>query len=156
MIVSVVSDGYRKLVRNPMDTGMDINFYRGYNHRRILVATVDMIADGYLQYPIRIRSVANPTHKAGKTQEYQTVGKESLEAGMLAEFLVRLSASVTPKFFPLYHFLGVTSSTFYPLCFHLPQRFSLKSPLIPHYNYKISLFNPIYHLLSFFLQLLNT
>jgi hypothetical protein len=27
MIVSIISDGYPKPVRNPMSTGMDINFY---------------------------------------------------------------------------------------------------------------------------------
>jgi hypothetical protein len=33
---------------------------RGYSRGRILSATVDMVADGYLQYPIRIRLVAIP------------------------------------------------------------------------------------------------
>ena len=59
MIVSVISDGYPKLVRNPM--GMDINFYPRVCRGRILVAIVDMVANGYLQYPIRIRSVAITT-----------------------------------------------------------------------------------------------
>jgi hypothetical protein len=48
--------------------------------------------------------------------------------------LVRLSATVTPKFFPLYHFFPLFS----PLFFHLPQRFLLNTPSIPHYHYKIS------------------
>jgi hypothetical protein len=43
---------------------------------------------------------------------------------------IRLSATVTPKFFPPYHF--------FPLFFHLPQRFPLNTPHIPHYNYKMS------------------
>ena len=47
---------------------------------------------------------------------------------------LRLSAIVTPKFFPLYHF----SLLFSPLFFHLPQRFPLNTPPIPHYHYKIS------------------
>jgi hypothetical protein len=47
---------------------------------------------------------------------------------------LRLSATVTSKFFPLYHFFPLFS----PLCFHLPQRFPLNTPPIPHYNYKIS------------------
>jgi hypothetical protein len=44
---------------------------------------------------------------------------------------LRLSATVTPKFFPLYHFFPLFS----PLFFHLPQRVPLN---IPHYHYKIS------------------
>jgi hypothetical protein len=48
MIVFVISDGYLKPVRNLMDTDMDINFYRGYNHGQILIATADMVADRYL------------------------------------------------------------------------------------------------------------
>ena len=47
---------------------------------------------------------------------------------------LRLSATVTPKFFPLYHFFPL----FPPLFFHLPQRFPLNTPPIPHYHYKIS------------------
>jgi hypothetical protein len=47
---------------------------------------------------------------------------------------IRLSATVTPKFFPLYHFFPL----FLPLFFHLPQRFPLNTPPIPHYHYKIS------------------
>jgi hypothetical protein len=47
MIVSAISDGYLKHVRNPVDTSVDINLYQrvwsrtdiGYNRR-------------YLQYPI--------------------------------------------------------------------------------------------------------
>jgi hypothetical protein len=51
---------------------------------------------------------------------------------------LRLSATVTPKFFPLYHF----SPLFSPLFFHLPQRFPLNTPSIPHYHYKISFYIP--------------
>jgi hypothetical protein len=47
---------------------------------------------------------------------------------------LRLSAIVTPKFFPLYHFFPLLS----PLFFHLPQRFPLNTPPISHYHYKIS------------------
>jgi hypothetical protein len=50
--------------------------------------------------------------------------------------IFRLSATVTPKIFPLYHFFPL----FFPLFFHLPQRFPLNTPPIPHYNYKISFF----------------
>jgi hypothetical protein len=49
-------------------------------------------------------------------------------------YTLRLSATVTPKFFPLYHFFPIFS----PLFFHLPQRFPLNTPPIPHYHYKIS------------------
>jgi hypothetical protein len=48
--------------------------------------------------------------------------------------MVRLSVTVTFKFFPLYHFFTL----FPPLFFHLAQRFPLNTPPIPHYNYKIS------------------
>jgi hypothetical protein len=48
--------------------------------------------------------------------------------------VLRLSATVTSKFFPLYHFFPLFS----PLFFHLPQRFPLNTPPIPHYHYKIS------------------
>jgi hypothetical protein len=58
-----------------------------------------------------------------------------LAVGCLLAF--RLFASVTPKFFLLYHFF-IISLTFHPLYFHLPQRFPLNTPPIPHYNYKIS------------------
>jgi hypothetical protein len=47
---------------------------------------------------------------------------------------LRLSATVTPKFFLLYHFFPLFS----PLFFHLSQRFPLNTPPIPHYHYKIS------------------
>jgi hypothetical protein len=60
--------------------------------------------------------------------------------------VLRLSATITPKFFPLYHF----SPLCFPLFFHLSQRFpsifsslatvSPKYSPIPHYNYKISFF----------------
>jgi hypothetical protein len=60
-----------------------------------------------------------------------TVASSSLNA---APYLIRLSATVTFKFFPLYHFFPL----FFSLCFHLPQRFPLNTPPIPHYNYKIS------------------
>jgi hypothetical protein len=46
---------------------------------------------------------------------------------------VRLSAIVTPKFFPLYHF-----PPYFPLFFHLSQRFPLNTSPIPYYHYKIS------------------
>jgi hypothetical protein len=55
---------------------------------------------------------------------------------------LRLSAIVTPKFFPLYHF----SLLFSPLFFHLPQRFPLNTPLYPttiikyHFLYQLSIF----------------
>jgi hypothetical protein len=57
---------------------------------------------------------------------------------------VRLSATVTPKFFPLYHFFPLFSSLF----FHLPQRFPLNTPPIPHYHYKISFSIPTINFLS--------
>jgi hypothetical protein len=53
---------------------------------------------------------------------------------------LRLSATVTSKFSPLYHF--------FPLFFHLPQRFPLNTPPIPHYNYKISFSIPTINFLS--------
>jgi hypothetical protein len=56
---------------------------------------------------------------------------------------LRLSATVTPKFFPLYHF-----SPIFPLFFHLPQRFPLNTPPIPHYHYKISFSIPTINFLS--------
>jgi hypothetical protein len=52
--------------------------------------------------------------------------------------MLRLSATVTPKFFPLYHL--------FPLFFHLPQRFPLNTPLYPtttikyHFLYQLSIF----------------
>jgi hypothetical protein len=49
---------------------------------------------------------------------------------------VRLSATVTPKFFSLYHF----SPIFSPLFFHLPQRFPLNSPLYPTTTIKYHFF----------------
>jgi hypothetical protein len=40
-------------IQNPMGIGMDMNFYpRENSHEQILSTTVDMIAGGYLQYPI--------------------------------------------------------------------------------------------------------
>jgi hypothetical protein len=57
---------------------------------------------------------------------------------------VRLSATVTTKFFPLYHF----SPLFFPLFFHLPQRFPLNTPPIPHNHYKISFSIPTINFLS--------
>jgi hypothetical protein len=57
---------------------------------------------------------------------------------------VRLSATVTPKFFPLYHFFLLFSSLF----FHLPQRFPLNTPPISHYHYKISFSIPTINFLS--------
>jgi hypothetical protein len=57
---------------------------------------------------------------------------------------VRLSATVTPKFFPLYHFFPL----FFLLFFHLPQRFPLNTPPIPHYHYKISFSIPTINFLS--------
>jgi hypothetical protein len=58
--------------------------------------------------------------------------------------VVRLSATVTPKFFSLYHF----SPLFFLLFFHLPQRFPLNTPPIPHYHYKISFSIPTINFLS--------
>jgi hypothetical protein len=52
---------------------------------------------------------------------------------------LRLSATVTPKFFPY-----IIS----PLFFHLPQRFPLNTPPIPHYHYKISFSIPTINFLS--------
>jgi hypothetical protein len=57
---------------------------------------------------------------------------------------LRLSATVIPKFFPLYHFFPLFS----PLFFHLPQRFPLNTPPIPHYHYKISFSIPTINFLS--------
>jgi hypothetical protein len=57
---------------------------------------------------------------------------------------LRLSVTVTPKFFPLYYF----SPLFSPLFFHLPQRFPLNTPPIPHYHYKISFSIPTINFLS--------
>jgi hypothetical protein len=46
-------------IQNPMGISMDMNFYpRGNSHKQILSTTVDMVAVGYLQYPIQIRFVA--------------------------------------------------------------------------------------------------
>jgi hypothetical protein len=64
--------------------------------------------------------------------------------GQLQEKKIRLSATVTPKFFPLYHFFPLFS----PLFFHLPQRFPLNTPPIPHYHYKISFSIPTINFLS--------
>jgi hypothetical protein len=56
--------------------------------------------------------------------------------------VLRLSATVTPKFFLLYHF----SPLLFPLFFHLPQRFPLNTPLYPrttikyHFLYQLSIF----------------
>jgi hypothetical protein len=55
---------------------------------------------------------------------------------------LRLSATVSPKFFLLYHFFPYFS----PLFFHLPQRFPLNTPLYPtttikyHFLYQLSIF----------------
>jgi hypothetical protein len=57
---------------------------------------------------------------------------------------LRLSATVTPNFFPLYHFFPL----FFPLFFHLPQRFPLNTSSIPHYHYKISFSIPTINFLS--------
>jgi hypothetical protein len=52
--------------------------------------------------------------------------------------VIRLSATVTPKFSPLYHF--------FPLFFHFPQRFPLNTPLYLtttikyHFLYQLSIF----------------
>jgi hypothetical protein len=59
-------------------------------------------------------------------------------------YLMRLSATVNPKFFPLYHF----SPLFSPLFFHLPQRFPLNTPPVPHYHYKILFSIPTINFLS--------
>jgi hypothetical protein len=64
--------------------------------------------------------------------------------GSLSSKALRLSATVTPKFFPLYHFFPL----FFPLFFHLPQRFPLNTPPIPHYHYKISFSIPTINFLS--------
>jgi hypothetical protein len=59
---------------------------------------------------------------------------------------IRLSATVTSNFFPLYHFFPIFS----PLFFHLLQRFPLNTPPILHYNHKISFSIPTFYPLSFF------
>jgi hypothetical protein len=61
----------------------------------------------------------------------------------LARRCIRLSAIVTPKFFPLYHFFP-----YFPIFFHLPQRFPLNTLPIPHYHYKISFFISTINFLS--------
>jgi hypothetical protein len=54
----------------------------------------------------------------------------------------RLSATVTSKIFPLYHFFPL----FFPLFFHLPHRFPLNTPLYPtttikyHFLYQLLVF----------------
>jgi hypothetical protein len=60
------------------------------------------------------------------------------------QYALRLSATVTPKFFPLYHFFPLFSTLF----FHLQQRFPLNTPPIPHYHYKISFSIPTINFLS--------
>jgi hypothetical protein len=55
--------------------------------------------------------------------------------------LLKLFATVIPKFFPLYHF-----SPYFPLFLHLPQRFPLNTPIYPtttinyHFLYQLSIF----------------
>jgi hypothetical protein len=55
---------------------------------------------------------------------------------------IRLSATVTSKFFSLYHFFSIFS----PIFFHLLQRFPLNTPLYPtttikyHFLYQLSIF----------------
>jgi hypothetical protein len=44
--------------------GIDMHGYKflsEYDYGRILVTTIDIAVDRYLQYPIRIRPVANPS-----------------------------------------------------------------------------------------------
>jgi hypothetical protein len=60
--------------------------------------------------------------------------------------MLRLSATVNSKFFPLYHF--------FLLFFHLPQRFPLNTLPIPHYNHKISFSIPTFYPLSIFHSLI--
>jgi hypothetical protein len=57
---------------------------------------------------------------------------------------IRLSATVTSKFFSLYHFFPL----FFSLFFHLPQRFPLNTPPISHYHYKTSFSIPTINFLS--------
>jgi hypothetical protein len=66
------------------------------------------------------------------------------EGILIPSIILRLSATVTPKFFPLYHFFPLFS----PLFFHLPQQFPLNIPPIPHYHYKISFSIPTINFLS--------
>jgi hypothetical protein len=69
-------------------------------------------------------------------------GRNKIKASL--SVCVMLSATVTPKFFPLYHFFPLFS----PLFFHLLQRFPLNTPPIPHYHYKISFSIPTINFLS--------
>jgi hypothetical protein len=61
---------------------------------------------------------------------------------------LRLSATVTPKLFPLYHFFTL----FFLLFFHLPQRFSLNTPLYPTTTIK---YHFLYQLLIFYLLIIT-
>jgi hypothetical protein len=70
----------------------------------------------------------------GRFKEWLIGGREGGCLALCAADSIRLSATVTPKFFHLYHFFPLFS----PLFFHLPQRFPLNTPPIPHYHYKIS------------------
>jgi hypothetical protein len=84
-----------------------------------------------------VRHPRNPRGRSGvqmlkgaMTQRTYTSARREVDGVRV----VRLSATVTPKFFLLYHFFPL----FTPLFFHLPQRFPLNTPHIPHYHYKIS------------------
>jgi hypothetical protein len=79
--------------------------------------------------PITHRTQPNPTHAPTPSEP----NRRTQDSTATRWRPIRLSATVTPKFFPLYHFFPL----FFPLCFHLPQRFPLNTPSIPHYNYKI-------------------
>jgi hypothetical protein len=86
------------------------------------------------------KSIAKKDGRAtdnNKSMDWTRRRQQSLRA-------LRLSATVTPKFFPLYHFFPL----FFPLFFHLPQRFPLNTPPIPHYHYKISFSIPTINFLS--------
>jgi hypothetical protein len=59
------------------------------------------------------------------------------------EAALRLSATVTPKFFPLYHF-----SPYFPLYFFISRSGSPKYSPYTHYHYKISFSIPTINFLS--------
>jgi hypothetical protein len=89
--------------------------------------------------PPRAGGTCTPTPTLTLTLSSGTPGAGSRERQM-----IRLSATVTSKFFLLYHFFPLFS----PLFFHLPQQSPLNTPPIPHYHYKISFSIPTINFLS--------
>jgi hypothetical protein len=81
--------------------------------------------------PIRL---FNYNHGNGRGRLADSSSVEELQRASFSTMpLVRLSATVTSKFFPLYHF----SLLFFPI-FSSPTAVPPKYSTLPHYNYKIS------------------